>query len=481
MDVRCERCRSQFSVDQARVPEAGLAVSCGQCGHAFLLRKKVLAVSVPLRPGEAAAAVPLASLTPGSDTPPEAGPRRGFRLRHAGGRIYPFQDLTTLQRWVVERRAGRDDEVSAGGDDWRRLGDVPELSTFFSLVDAADRVTETPSERQAEPPTVAPLAPTHVSPPHVPPPTVVPVPALAAASEPAWATGATAEEDSTAPGPRPLAAAPEPPPPARRWPWVLVALLVVAGAGGATWFLVRPPGGGSVAVPGAAGLTGPTGVTGVTGVTGGVAAPPASAPSQPPSEAAGPTGPTGPAAEGAPTGAVGPTGALAAPESGGTSGSTGPSGPAGATAAMAPEAASAVPAAAPGSSGPTGPAATPPAPPPTKTPLQRARELRDRHRCEAALDVYAQVLASEPTSVPALAGRGICYLELSRYEQAEASFRAALDADPKNGEALYGMAETCRYMGRNGEAVEYYQRFLEVRPTGEDAAAARKLITQLKE
>jgi tetratricopeptide (TPR) repeat protein len=91
------------------------------------------------------------------------------------------------------------------------------------------------------------------------------------------------------------------------------------------------------------------------------------------------------------------------------------------------------------------------------------------------------VLAAEPHNAPALAGRGVCYLELSRYQQAEASFQGALETDARNAEALYGMAETYRYMGRKADAVDYYERFLQVRPSGDDAAAARKLITQLKE
>jgi len=43
------------------------------------------------------------------------------------------------------------------------------------------------------------------------------------------------------------------------------------------------------------------------------------------------------------------------------------------------------------------------------------------------------------------------------------------------------MAETYRYMGRKAEAVAFYERFLTVRPAGDDAAAARRLISQLKE
>jgi tetratricopeptide (TPR) repeat protein len=116
-----------------------------------------------------------------------------------------------------------------------------------------------------------------------------------------------------------------------------------------------------------------------------------------------------------------------------------------------------------------------------RTVLARAREQRDRGRCETALDLYGQALAIDGRNATALAGRGACYLDLSRYAQAEASFEGALESDPRNAEALFGLAETCRYMGKKGDAVAWYERFLAVRPTGDEAAAARRLITQLKE
>ncbi|HQR30416.1 MAG TPA: tetratricopeptide repeat protein, partial [Anaeromyxobacteraceae bacterium] len=108
-------------------------------------------------------------------------------------------------------------------------------------------------------------------------------------------------------------------------------------------------------------------------------------------------------------------------------------------------------------------------------------EQRDRGRCEAALELYGQALGIDGRNAAALAGRGACYLELSRYAQAEASFEAALESDPRNAEALFGLGETYRYMGRNPEAVALYERFLVVRPTGDEAAAARRLVVQLKE
>ena len=113
--------------------------------------------------------------------------------------------------------------------------------------------------------------------------------------------------------------------------------------------------------------------------------------------------------------------------------------------------------------------------------LLRAKRLRQLGRASAALDVYGRAVALEPDNAVALAGRGLCYLDLSDYAQAEASFGSALEADGRNADALMGLAETYRYEGRRGEAVSYYKRYLAAHPDGEDAVAARNAIRALKE
>ena len=113
--------------------------------------------------------------------------------------------------------------------------------------------------------------------------------------------------------------------------------------------------------------------------------------------------------------------------------------------------------------------------------LADARRLRERGRAEAALATYARAVELDPSDADALAGRGLCYLDLSQYAPAEASFKAALDFDPRNGAALMGLAETYRYEGRRAEAVTYYRRFLAAHPSGEEAVAARKAISSLEE
>lgn len=423
MDVRCERCRANYAVHEARVPEAGVKVACTQCGHGFLLRTKVLAVAVPLKAGDGDPTIPLTDLaSPDGAAGPagEASGRVEWRLRKGSGDVYPFRELSTLQRWIVEHKASRDDEVAMAGQDaaWRRLGDVPELTSFFALVDRAGRAT--------------------AARPEPPPPEPRDSPGM---EDPAWARdpGAPPKRVSrslAAPSPRPR----------RRVVWVALLALGLLGVAAGTVFLRRKA---EIDVVPEAIVPAPAKPTAARQVE---AKPPEPAPPEP--RPAGPTREPDPA----PAPSVGPV-------------------------AQAP-AGLPVEAVAASASAPKEPARTAPRDEATsalRTHLAQAREQRDRGRCEEALDLYGRALAIDGRNAAALAGRGACYLDLSRYAQAEAAFEEALETDPRNAEALFGLAETYRYMGRKADAVAVYERFLDVRPNGDDAALARQLIRKLKE
>ena len=422
MDVRCERCREGYVVDDARVPEAGVKVACPKCGHGFLLRKRVLAVAVPLKAGDGDAPVPVTDLAPAGDgtLPPGSGAdRTEWRLRKGSGAVFPFRELSTLQRWIVERKAAADDQVAAAGtgEDWRRIGDIPELRSFFAVL-------EKPSRDEQSRPVVPPSPGTE---------------------DPAWA------RDPAPPPRRITGALPPVPRRKRRIVWVVLLALGLLAVAATTVFLKRKADADAVSQAAA------------------VAAPPPASPPSPRPEEPDARVPASPAP--APPAAT--VAAVPDPVPTPDPGTGSPSGP-------------------PLEGGSAAPAPTPPAPAVRAAPkddagaalrgaLARAREQRDRGRCEAALDLYGQALAIDGRNATALAGRGACYLDLSRYRQAEASFEGALDSDPRNAEALFGLAETYRYMGRKAEAVAGYEKFLAVRSTGDDAVAARRLISQLKE
>ncbi|HYQ81783.1 MAG TPA: zinc-ribbon domain-containing protein, partial [Anaeromyxobacteraceae bacterium] len=298
MDVRCERCRAQYVFDDAQVTEAGLTVKCSNCGHLFKVKKKALVVTVPLKPGEATeppitAKMPVAggtgspagapsnapAVTPMPGTTPSGSPlpveKREWRVRQGNGNVFTFKELTTLQKWIVEKKVSRDDEISLSGDQWKRLGNIAELATFFQVVEAAERgqsapppaLTPLPMPPPAFPGTGAyPAAyPQGYAPPVQPYPHTTPVPVQpgasppvastiqanvgapggaawesqppaaprAASSDPAWATGgrrALPDTELDAGGVKAVKGG------GGKWA-VLLLLVLLAGGGAAAWHL----------------------------------------------------------------------------------------------------------------------------------------------------------------------------------------------------------------------------------------------------
>jgi predicted Zn finger-like uncharacterized protein len=413
MDVRCERCRAQYVFDDEQITPAGLTVQCTSCGHVFRVKKKELVVTVAVKPDEVdAAPVPASSLgrRPGAAAGEAARePAREWHVRRAGGDLLTFREASTLQKWVVERKVGRDDALSQGGGQWRRLGDLPELASFFEVVEAAARgraqtppVFSPPPLPGALPPPPSGFPPPSFTmplpagrPPATAPPQGGPAPAAAPAGEESFEIDLAAEELAAVKrgGGKGLA----------------VGLLVLLAAGGvaAAWALAPQLFRGKTAE----------------------LAPPAVA-AKPPEPAAPP-----------PPAAVEP----------------------------APAPAPAPP-----------PVVVPDPPRSTKALLAEAGRLRERGEVEKALDVYGAVASEDPDNVEALTGRGLCYLDLESYPPAEASFQAALELDPRQADALLGLAETYRWQGKKADAIRYYERYLAAHPGGDEAQVARNALEELR-
>ena len=131
MDVRCDRCQTEYELDDDSVAERGASVQCTTCGHTFVVSRQ--------KP---------AGGTPGPTTEAPA-----WVLTTEEGKVHRFRDPTTLQKWIVERRVGRNDRVTAPGASARRLGDMDELRAFFDLVDQADRASQSRMPRVTQPET----------------------------------------------------------------------------------------------------------------------------------------------------------------------------------------------------------------------------------------------------------------------------------------------------------------------------------------
>src|SRR4249919_3421222 len=40
MDVRCEKCQTEYELDEARLKPGGVTVKCTNCGHMFKIRRR---------------------------------------------------------------------------------------------------------------------------------------------------------------------------------------------------------------------------------------------------------------------------------------------------------------------------------------------------------------------------------------------------------------------------------------------------------
>lgn len=108
MEVRCNRCGTEYEFDDVLISERGTTVKCTNCGFQF----KVFA------PGSRAAA-----------------PER-WSVRTVAGEELVFGSLRDLQRGIAERRVGPQDLLSRGSDPPRRLGLIAELEPFFVVQNA---------------------------------------------------------------------------------------------------------------------------------------------------------------------------------------------------------------------------------------------------------------------------------------------------------------------------------------------------------
>jgi predicted Zn finger-like uncharacterized protein len=475
MEVRCERCRTQYAFDDDQVTEAGLNVQCSKCGHLFRVKTKALVVTMPLKPedfGDIApimadqAKRPAGAPPPGqTPTPAPAEKQREWKVRQASGNVLSFKELTSLQKWIVERKVGRDDQISLSGEQWKRLGDIQELSSFFQVVEEAGRTKVAPPAlagafqapgfgppaahaQQASPPASGAGSgrPENGEPAWKgEPPPAAP---SSTSSEPAWAgTGAghgsaISEDVELRTEELRLAFAGRRRRRGKGRTIALMAVLLLVG-GAAAAYLLGP---GLIGVQLGARAAG-------WNASHAQVPKPVVAPDAPLGTTPGPT----PTVTGAP-----PVPPVPTPTAGPDPRATPPAHPA------------------PPGAGDRKPGAEP-APKDARTLLAEAKKLREGGHSDKALDLYGRVLGLEPENVEALAGRGWCYLDLSKYSPAEESFRQALARDGKQADGLMGLAETYRYEGRRPDAVKYYELYLASHPEGDEAVAARNALTQLKE
>ncbi|HYP90057.1 MAG TPA: zinc-ribbon domain-containing protein, partial [Polyangiaceae bacterium] len=102
MDVRCNRCGTEYEFDDALISERGTTVKCTNCGLQFKVYPKHHS----------------------------GGPER-WVVRTGEGRELVFTSLRELQRGIADRKVGPGDMLTRGQKPPRPLGSIAELEPFF--------------------------------------------------------------------------------------------------------------------------------------------------------------------------------------------------------------------------------------------------------------------------------------------------------------------------------------------------------------
>ena len=127
MDVTWQRCGTEYEFDETLVSDRGTTVKCTNCGHLFKVYR-----------------------------PESSSASKVWIVRLSDGEERTLGSLRELQRMIGAGDLTVDDRISRGDEDWKRLGDIAELQTFFAAAAADQTVVEAPP---SSPGTAAAAAP----------------------------------------------------------------------------------------------------------------------------------------------------------------------------------------------------------------------------------------------------------------------------------------------------------------------------------
>jgi predicted Zn finger-like uncharacterized protein len=445
MDVRCDRCQTEYELDDESIAEGGASVQCTSCGHTFVVGRQD-------RPGGKA---PVAAAT----TPGALPTTSSWMLTTEEGKTHRFRDSTTLQKWVVERRVGRADRVCPPGGTWRRLGDLDELRPFFDVVDQADRAAA--AARTARP-------------------TRPETPRGSSQSRSAYVSHDADDDDIlTSSGGNNSGRRPRPSSVSAGFESFSVDDDLAAAG------LSSRHGGRKLAVGALAvlavvaaylGFKGPRGFRFPGGAANTPDATPVASPAPPVVPVPPPSVPAAPVAA-APVAAA-PAPAAPRPEAPepAAPAAAPPASPLGAKGAPPQAPAEPAAAAAHGAAAP----AEPGRPKNYEHLVADADHALENGQTAKAQKLYDEALRLQPNGVAAVTGAAYLLLDRQKPLAAIDMFKRALGNAPSFSQALFGLGEAYRLEGEPAKAIEAYRRYLEASPSGSDAPAARRQMRELQ-
>ena len=151
MDVRCEKCRTEYELDESKLKPGGVTVKCTNCGHMFKVRRRITAIGPAVSGPPTLRGGSMPASAPRSDERPPTSAEEGeltWLIRQTDGEIMTCRELATLQKWIVAGRVDRECEISRTGKKWKRLGEIGELASFFEIADEARQVAGVPARKR---------------------------------------------------------------------------------------------------------------------------------------------------------------------------------------------------------------------------------------------------------------------------------------------------------------------------------------------
>ena len=116
MDVSCDKCGTEYELDESRLKPSGVTVKCTTCGNLFRVRRRI-ATTVGLGIDTKGAAIP----KPITATPTgRLASERTWLVRLPTGQVETCQALSTLQQWIISGRVSRHSSISRTGKTWKK-------------------------------------------------------------------------------------------------------------------------------------------------------------------------------------------------------------------------------------------------------------------------------------------------------------------------------------------------------------------------
>ncbi len=146
MQVKCDRCGQNYEVNDSRISPQGAKIKCPSCANIFVVRpaKTAAAAQEPASNPNDSAVKLQTPIKPKSAAEPKPEPPKveedEWRIQNMG-LTYTFHDLESLHNWLGGRPALDGVKIAHNKDDWKELGDYPDVMTtelitkFFPLGD----------------------------------------------------------------------------------------------------------------------------------------------------------------------------------------------------------------------------------------------------------------------------------------------------------------------------------------------------------